>query len=85
MKRMVGRNNYKVRRFIIEVTLSWNRKKGTIDNDNELYQIYHTYNEKYTKIVVDMNIITLNVMNLIKTKLLKDDIKDVTAKPDVEP
>lgn len=39
MKRRVGRNSYRDERFIIEVTLSWNGKNDTIDNDHELYQI----------------------------------------------
>ena len=37
VKRMVGRNNYRDERFIIEVTLPWNEKKDIIDNDHELY------------------------------------------------
>ena len=39
MKRMARRNSYRDERFIIEITLSWNGKNGTIDNDHELYKI----------------------------------------------
>ena len=86
MKKMVGRNNYRDERFIIEVTLPWNEKKGTIDNDHELYQIWQLCNEKkFTEIVFDMTIIPLNVTNVIKRKLFEDDIEDITTGPDAEP
>ena len=62
------------------------RKKGTIDNDHELYQIWQLYNEKkFTEIVFEMTIIPLNVMNVFKRRLFEDDIKDVAAGPNVEP
>lgn len=86
MKRMVERNSYRDGRFIIKVTMSRNRKKGAIDNDHELYQIWQLYNEKkFIEIVFDMTIIPLNVTNVIKRRLFEDDIEDVAAGPDVEP
>ena len=86
MKKMVGRNSYRDERFIIEVTLPWNGKKGTIDNDHELYQIWQLCNEKkFTEIVFDMTIIPLNVTNVIKRKLFEDDIEYITIGPDAEP
>ena len=86
MKRMVGRNNYRDERFIIEVIVPWNMKKSTIDNDHELYQIWQLYNKKkFIEIVFDMTIIPLNVMNVIKRRSFEDDIEDVAVGPDVEP
>lgn len=85
MKRMVERNSYRDERFIIEVTLPRKEKNGTIDNDHELYQIWHLHNEnKYTEILFDMSIIAL-VMNVIKMRLFEDDIEDVATGLDAEP
>lgn len=78
IKRMVQRNSYKVERFIDEVTLSQNGKKGTINNDHKLYKRWHLYNEKkYRHIVFAVSIIALNVMNMIKRRLFKDDIQKI--------
>ena len=39
MRQAFRRTNWPCERFVLEVTLPWNRKNGTIENDNEIYQV----------------------------------------------
>ena len=59
--------------------------KGIIDNDHEFYQVWDLYNQKkYIAIVFDMEIIPLNMQNVIRRRLFKDDIEDVVAGPNAK-
>lgn len=85
MKMVFGRNSYSAERFIIEVTLPLNGLKGIIDHDHEFYQVWDLYNQKkYSAIVFDMDIIPLNMQNVIRRRLFKDDIEDVVAGPNAK-
>lgn len=72
LRQTFKRNNWPLYRFIIEVTLPWNRKNAAIENNSKIYQVWHLFNEKkYTEI---MELLLLNLMNVDKKILFDDDI-----------